>query len=36
MIIKKYAHEYPVRMMCRLLDVSASGYYASVVRPTSN
>ena len=26
--IRKHRRQYPVRMMCRLLDVSSSGYYA--------
>lgn len=32
--IRQYAPQWPVRRQCRLLDVSASGYYTWLVRPT--
>ena len=34
--IKSKQGEYNVRMMCRLLDVAASGYYAWLKTPVSN
>ena len=36
MIINKHSHEFSIRMMCRLLNVSVSGYYAFLDRSSSN
>ena len=33
--IRRHAGEYPVDLMCQVLDVSASGYYACLRRPES-
>ena len=35
MMIKQYSHEFPVRMMCEVLQVSPSGYYSWIKRPVS-
>jgi hypothetical protein len=34
--IKARMDEHPVRMMCRLLDVAPSGYYAWLNKPVSD
>ncbi len=34
-VITRHRHEFPVRLMCRVLDVSPAGYYASRKRPAS-
>ena len=33
--IEQHVGTWPVRLMCRVLDVSPSGYYASRSRPDS-
>ena len=33
--MQRHTHEFSVRMMCRVLQVSASGYYASIDRQPS-
>ena len=34
-VITQYRDEYPVRLMCRVLGVAPSGYYAAATRPPS-
>lgn len=34
-MIKSHSNDYPIRQMCRLLNVSSSGYYAWLVRRPS-
>jgi putative transposase len=34
-VITRHRHEFAVRLMCRVLDVTPSGYYASLTRPES-
>ena len=34
-VITRHRDEFEVRLMCRVLDVSFSGYYASLHRPPS-
>ena len=35
-LIKDQSHKFNIRMMCRLLDVAPSGYYAWLQQPVSN
>ncbi|MEP6835275.1 MAG: IS3 family transposase [Gemmatimonas sp.] len=34
-VITRHRHEFAVRLMCRVLNVTPSGYYASLTRPES-
>ena len=34
-VITRHLGEFEVRLMCRVLEVSPSGYYASLKRPSS-
>jgi putative transposase len=34
-VITRHRDEFPVRLMCQMLDVTPSGYNASRVRPPS-
>lgn len=34
-VITRHRGEFPVRLMCRVLEVTSSGYYASLKRPLS-
>ena len=34
-MITRHRREFNVRLMCRVLEVSPSGYYASLTRPPS-
>jgi hypothetical protein len=33
--IERHRDEFPIRLMCRVLDVSPAGFYASRGRPMS-
>lgn len=34
--IKEHSHQFSVTLMCELFNVSRSGFYSFITRPTSN